>query len=51
MMIERPHRAPPSVSSQVEREIARTDDGGKAIHPECYVLRLKLKRATSSSEE
>jgi hypothetical protein len=32
-------------------EIARTDEDGNAIHAECYVLRLKMKRGATPSDE
>lgn len=28
----------------VELRIAKTDEGGKAIHEECYLLRMQMKR-------
>jgi hypothetical protein len=31
----------------VELENAETDENGKAIHPECYLLRLRANRDTS----
>jgi hypothetical protein len=27
-------------------ETCKTDDGGKAVHEECYVLKLKLEQAS-----
>jgi len=27
-------------------ESCKTDDGGKAVHEECYVLKLKLEQAS-----
>jgi hypothetical protein len=35
----------------VELGTARTDEDGKAIHPECYLLRLRMKRGTTSPRE
>jgi len=36
----------PLCSEHIELEKANTDDKGKAVHEECYVLSLKLKLAT-----
>jgi hypothetical protein len=35
----------------VELGTARTDEDGKAIHPECYLLRLRMKRGTIPPRE
>jgi hypothetical protein len=35
----------------VEIENARTDEDGKAIHAECYLLRLKAQRSTLPSAD
>jgi len=32
-------------------EASKTDDGGKAVHEECYVLNLRLKRPTSKDDD
>ena len=34
----------------VDLETAKTDDDGKAVHEECYVLRLAPKQATQSQQ-
>jgi len=35
----------------VELGTARTDEDGKAIHPECYLHRLRMKRGTTPPRE
>jgi len=30
---------------------SKTDEDGKAVHEECYLLRMRLKRATSNDED
>ncbi len=35
----------------VPLDTSKTDENGKAIHEECYVLKLRLKRATSKSDD
>jgi|ERR1700723_957043 hypothetical protein len=45
-------RTPPLCSecqNPVEPGTARTDERGKPIHPECYLLRLRLNRTTPSN--
>ena len=32
-------------------EASKTDEGGKAVHEECYVLNLRLKRPTSKGHD
>ena len=32
-------------------EASKTDDGGKAVHEECYVLNFRLKRPTSKDDD
>ena len=32
-------------------EACKTDDGGKAIHEDCYVLKLKLEQASKDAHE
>jgi hypothetical protein len=36
----------PQCERPVELENARTDEDGKAIHPECYFLRLRARQGT-----
>jgi len=35
----------------VELETTKTDEYGKAIHEECYVLKVRLKQATIPLED
>ncbi len=30
---------------------SKTDEDGKAVHEECYLLRMRLKRATSKDDD
>jgi len=30
---------------------SKTDENGKAVHEECYLLRMQLKRATSKDDD
>jgi hypothetical protein len=34
----------------VELEATKTNESGKAIHEECYVLKVRLKQATTQPE-
>jgi hypothetical protein len=36
----------PHCERPVELENARTDEDGKAIHPECYLLTLRARQGT-----
>jgi hypothetical protein len=38
----------PICERAVSLETANTDETGRAIHQECYLLKLKLKRASES---
>jgi hypothetical protein len=38
----------PICARAVSLETANTDETGRAIHQECYLLKLKLKRASES---
>jgi hypothetical protein len=35
----------------VDLETAKTDDHGKAVHEQCYLLRHALKNATQPTEQ
>jgi hypothetical protein len=35
----------------VSLDTSKTDENGKAIHEECYVLRMRLRRATSKDDD
>lgn len=35
----------------VPLDTSKTDENGKAIHEECYVLRMRLRRATSKDDD
>ena len=35
----------------VTLEASKTDEGGQAVHEECYVLNLRLKRPTRKDED
>jgi hypothetical protein len=34
----------------VPLDISKTDERGKAVHEECYLLKMRLKRATSKDD-
>jgi hypothetical protein len=34
----------------VPLDTSKTDENGKAVHEECYLLKMRLKRATSKDE-
>lgn len=36
----------PICDHPVRLELAKTDENGRAIHEQCYVLKLRLKRAS-----
>jgi hypothetical protein len=38
-------------NESVELETTKTDEYGKAIHEECYVLKVRLKQATIPLED
>jgi hypothetical protein len=35
----------------VPLDTSKTDEYGKAVHEECYLLKMRLKRATSKDDE
>jgi len=43
---KQPEALCPICDQLVSLELAKTDECGRAIHEECYVLKLKLERAS-----
>ncbi|MGA8619791.1 MAG: hypothetical protein WB660_14895 [Candidatus Sulfotelmatobacter sp.] len=35
----------------VPLDTSKTDENGEAVHEECYVLKMRLKRATSKNDD
>jgi hypothetical protein len=40
----------PICNKEVQLETAKTDEVGRALHEECYLLRLNLRRSTTPTE-
>jgi hypothetical protein len=40
----------PICNKEVQLETAKTDEVGRALHEECYLLRLNLKRSTTPTD-
>jgi hypothetical protein len=41
----------PICSNEVALETANSDENGTAVHGDCYLLKLKLKHASSENDE
>jgi hypothetical protein len=40
----------PICNKEVQLETAKTDEVGRALHEECYLLRLNLRRSTMPTD-
>ena len=40
----------PICNKEVQLETAKTDEVGRALHEECYLLRLNLRRSTKPAD-
>ena len=40
----------PICNKEVQLETAKTDEVGRALHKECYLLRLYLRRSTTPTD-
>ena len=40
----------PICNKEVQVETAKTDEVGRALHEECYLLRLNLRRSTTPTD-